>query len=205
MSGILIRCNFLSNNLTHDRIFKDSLEQLSQWSGNNPIKLVRGAYLTQEPPDKVIQIKQEADNMYDTAVQRLLTQKDNSLMLATHNHRSVLKATQLLRDKYSEIMRRDRTVTFAQLYGMGDDITYGLVREMKTLNVPVSKVSVVKYIPYGSLNEVLPYLVRRAEENRGILGGSILEREALYDEVKRRIASYFGISTKLTEIRSDKE
>jgi proline dehydrogenase len=205
MSGILIRCNFLSNDLTHDRIFKDSLEQLSQWSGNNPIKLVRGAYLTQEPPDKVIQLKQEADDMYDTAVQRLLTQKHNSVMLATHNHRSVLKATQLLRDNYSEIMRRDRTITFAQLYGMGDDITYGLVREMKSLNVPVSKVSVVKYIPYGSLNEVLPYLVRRAEENRGMLGGSILEREALYDEVKRRIASHFGISTKLTEIRSDKE
>ena len=76
---------------------------------------------------------------------------------------------------------------------------------MKNMDIPSGKVSVVKYIPYGSLNEVLPYLVRRAEENRGMLGGSILEREALYDEIKRRIARRFGISTKFTEVHSEKE
>jgi proline dehydrogenase len=152
-----------------------------------------------------MQSKQQADDLYDTAVQKLLLQKPNSVMLATHNHRSVLQATQLLRHNYSKIMHRDRVITFAQLYGMGDDITYGLVREMQNMDIPPGKVSVVKYIPYGSLNEVLPYLVRRAEENRGMLGGSILEREALYDEIKRRIARHFGISTKFTEVHSEKE
>lgn len=88
---------------------------------------------------------------------------------------------------------------------MGDDITYGLVREMQNLKLPAGKISIVKYIPYGSLNEVLPYLVRRAEENKGMLGGSILEREALYDEAKRRIARHFGISSKFTEVQSEKE
>lgn len=186
------------------RIFKDSLEKLDQWSRDNPIKLVRGAYLTQEPPNKVIQSKQEADNMYDSAVQKLLTQTSNSLMLATHNHRSVVKAVQLLRQN-SRNPGWDRQITFAQLYGMGDDITYGLVHEMKSQNIPPAKVSVVKYIPYGNLNEVLPYLVRRAEENRGMLGGSILEREALFDEIKRRIRRRFGITSKLTEVQSERE
>ena len=187
------------------RIFKDSLEKLDQWSRNNPIKLVRGAYLTQEPPNKVIQSKQEADNMYDSAVHKLLTQTSNSLMLATHNHRSVVKAVQLLRQN-SRIPERDRRqITFAQLYGMGDDITYGLVHEMKSQNIPAVKLSVVKYIPYGNLNEVLPYLVRRAEENRGMLGGSILEREALFDEIKRRIRKRFGITSKLTGVQSERE
>ena len=205
MSGIPIKCKLSLSDYAKRRIFKDSLEKLSQWSGNNPIKLVRGAYLTQEPPDKVIQSKQEADDMYDTAVQNLFTQRTNSVMLATHNHRSVVKATQLLQQNHSKILPRDRVVTFAQLYGMGDDITYGLVREMQNMGISTGKVAVVKYIPYGSLNEVLPYLVRRAEENRGMLGGSILEREALYDELKRRIARHFGISKKLTEAHSDKE
>lgn len=180
------------------------MEKLDQWSGNNPIKLVRGAYLTQEPPNKVIQSKQEADDMYDSAVLKLLTQRSNSLMLATHNHRSVVKAAQLLRQNAS-ILRGDRQITFAQLYGMGDDITSGLVHEMRTQNIPPTKVSVVKYIPYGNLNEVLPYLVRRAEENRGMLGGSILEREALFDEVKRRIRRQFGRVTKFTKVHSEKE
>jgi proline dehydrogenase len=179
------------------------LEKLDQWSGNNPIKLVRGAYLTQEPPNKVIQSKQDADDMYDSAVQKLLTQRSNSLMLATHNHRSVVKAVQLRQN--SKLPGRDRQVTFAQLYGMGDDITYGLVHEMKTQSIPSAKVSVVKYIPYGSLNEVLPYLVRRSEENRGMLGGSIIEREALFDEIKRRIRTRFGITSKFAEVRSETE
>ena len=143
--------------------------------------------------------------MYDSAVYNLFTHRSNSVMLATHNHRSVVKAIQLLQQDYSKIMKRDRVIAFAQLYGMGDDITYGLVREMQNLKVPVGKVSVVKYIPYGGLNEVLPYLVRRAEENRGMLGGSILEREALYDELKRRVARQFGFSSTITGIHSEEE
>src|SRR2546421_181380 len=80
-----------------------------------------------------------------------------------------------------------------------------LVHEMKSQNIPPVKLSVVKYIPYGNLNEVLPYLVRRAEENRGMLGGSILEREALFDEIKRRIRKRFGITSKLTGVQSERE
>ena len=71
---------------------------------------------------------------------------------------------------------------------MGDDITYGLTRELSRISLPPSiRVSIVKYVPYGGIHEVMPYLVRRAEENRGMLAGSMLEREELFEEVKKRI------------------
>jgi proline dehydrogenase len=77
---------------------------------------------------------------------------------------------------------------------MGDDITYGLVRGLSSLSLPPSiNISIVKYVPYGSLREIMPYLVRRAEENRGMLRGSMLEREVLYDELKRRFMGYIGL------------
>jgi proline dehydrogenase len=175
------------------RIFKDSMQNLDEWSGNNSIKLVRGAYLHQEPPDKVIQSKQKADDMYDKAVREIIVNRTNAVMLATHNHCSVVKACQLLAH-LQPVYKSPRIISFAQLYGMGDDITYGLVQKMKTVSVPAGvRISVVKYIPYGGLNEVLPYLVRRAEENRGMLGGSMLEREALYFELKRRVLKLFGV------------
>jgi proline dehydrogenase len=117
-------------------------------------------------------------------------------MLATHNHHSVLKAYRLLQQTPSSVRRSDRIISFAQLYGMGDDITYGLVKEARnSAHSSAFSLAIVKYIPYGSLNEVLPYLIRRAEENRGMLGGSMLEREALYDEVKRRVLATLGIGS----------
>jgi proline dehydrogenase len=79
---------------------------------------------------------------------------------------------------------------------MGDDITYGLVKEARnSAQSSAFRLVIIKYIPYGGLNEVLPYLIRRAEENRGMLGGSMLEREALWDEVKRRILATLGMGS----------
>jgi proline dehydrogenase len=181
---------------TNERIFQDSVEKLNQWSGNNGIKLVRGAYLSHESTSKTVKSKQETDDNYDTAVEQLITMKPNSVILATHNHRSVVKAVNLLRDNRIA-SGHPRTICFGQLYGMRDDITYSLVRQLNTLS-PHSSVTlaVVKCIPYGPLNEVIPYLVRRAEENRGILGGSILEREILYSELKTRFLRQLGIIPK---------
>ena len=176
------------------RIFQDSVERLQQWSGNNSIKLVRGAYLHREPAEKVVHSKHETDENYDNAVRDLLTKRYNSVILATHNHHSVVKAFRLLQQGQIAVGSQPRTVCFGQLYGMGDDITYGLVRGLSSISLPQSvNISIVKYVPYGSLHDVMPYLVRRAEENRGMLRGSMLEREALYDEVKRRIMGYIGL------------
>jgi hypothetical protein len=133
--------------------------------------------------------------MYDNAVQELITKRTNSVLIATHNHRSVVKAFDLLRQDQATKSKHPRMICFGQLYGMGDDITYGLVREISntTLNHGFN-IFVVKYIPYGRLSDVMPYLVRRAEENRGILRGSMMEREFLYVEIKRRIMRRLGIA-----------
>lgn len=175
------------------RIFQDSVQTLGQWSGTNPIKLVRGAYLHKEPAEKVARSKRETDENYDNAVRELITKQPNSVILATHNHHSVVSAFQLLQQGQAAVGSHPRNICFGQLYGMGDDITYGLTRALNNISLPPSvRVSIVKAIPYGGLHDVMPYLVRRAEENRGMLGGSMLEREALYDELKRRILRQLG-------------
>ena len=176
------------------RIFQDSVDRLKQWSGNNSIKLVRGAYLHREPEEKVVRSKHEADENYDNAALDLVTNRYNSIILATHNHHSIVKAFRLLQQGQIAVGPYPRTICFGQLYGMGDDITYGLVGGMSSVSLPrYVKVSIIKYIPYGGLRDVMPYLVRRAEENRGMLRGSMLEREVLYDEVKRRIILHIGL------------
>jgi len=180
----------------NSRIFKDSVEMLDHWSGENPIKLVRGAYLHEEPQSKVTRSKDEADEMYDSAVARLLVERTNSIMLATHNHRSIVRAWHIIQDRQVKISSLSRDVCFAQLYGMGDDLTHGLLHGVKsTPENPKVRISVVKYIPYGTLDEVMPYLARRAWENRGMLGGSMLEREALYGELKTRLLRCVGIAS----------
>lgn len=196
MSGILTKCKLsLLLNLIYCRIFQDSLQKLERWSGDNPVKLVRGAYLLREPPEKVARSKDEADDMYDNAVQELITKRSNPVLIATHNHRSIVKAFRLLRQDQATVNKTPRIICFGQLYGMGDDITYGLVRELNNASFsPSFNIFVVKYIPYGGLSDVMPYLVRRAEENRGILRGSMIEREILYIEVKRRIMRWLGIA-----------
>ena len=176
------------------RIFQDSVERLQQWSGTNSIKLVRGAYLHREPAEKIVRSKHEADENYDSAARELITKRHNSVILATHNHRSVVKAFRLLQQGQVAVGSQPRNICFGQLYGMGDDITYGLVRGLSSISLPQSvNISIIKYVPYGGLHDVMPYLVRRAEENRGMLRGSMLEREALYDEVKRRIMGHIGL------------
>jgi proline dehydrogenase len=169
------------------RIFKDSRQKLDVWASGSPIKLVRGAYLHLEPRSALVRSKHEADEQYDDAVRSILLSMPNSLMLATHNHQSIVRAWDLIRTMSAPGIRT-RAVTFAQLHGMGDDITFGLAQGIRGLCLPLGlHVSVAKYIPYGPLHEVLPYLVRRAQENRGILGGSMRERDVLYEELKRRI------------------
>jgi Proline dehydrogenase len=176
--------------LCNGRIFADAKDKLDIWSGNNPIKFVRGAYLNKEPQDKVAISKDQVDKSYDAAISEFLLHRTNSMIIASHNHKSIINAFELVQ----KIPGDGRMICFAQLYGMGDDITYGLVRARNNLGRRGGNVSVVKYIPYGGLHDVMPYLVRRAEENRGMLRGSMLEREALYAELKRRIFSVFTIS-----------
>jgi proline dehydrogenase len=191
--GIPTKCTTSGYHFLILRLFKDGKLQLDQWCGNNPVKLVRGAYLNQEPSDKVHGSKEAVDDMYNQALIDLILNRRNSVMLASHNYASVLKAISLLPQSRPPAWFQSRIVCFGQLYGMGDDITYALSRELKNIPVPPSiKLCVVKYVPYGPLEDVIPYLIRRAEENRGMLAGSMLEREALISELKRRILETLG-------------
>ena len=174
------------------------MNQIERWSSTNSIKLVRGAYLSKEPPEAVARSKEETDQMYDRAVNHLIQNRTNGVLIGSHNHHSVVNAFQLLQSGKLAHGRDPRFICFGQLYGMGNDITYGLVREITKLSLPSSvNVSIVKYIPYGGLHDAMPYLVRRAEENRGMLRGSILEREALLAELKRRTWEFLGVGVKV--------
>jgi proline dehydrogenase len=146
----------------------------------------------------VARSKAETDQMYDNAVNHLVRNRTNALLIASHNHHSVLTAVQLLQSGKVAHGENVRFICFGQLYGMGNDISYGLVREINKISLPTSlKVSIVKYIPYAGLHDAMPYLVRRAEENRGMLRGSILEREALFAELKRRTFEFLGLGLKV--------
>ena len=167
---------------------------LQQWCGTNSIKLVRGAYFNREPPETVAASKGEVDETYDRAVEEVITRRSNSLIIASHNHTTVVKAFRLLQQNPATISTKNRKIFFAQLYGMGDDITYGLVRELRRSSFPsVRNISIMKYVPYGDLRAVMPYLVRRVEENRDMLRGSMLEREAYYAEIRRRTLDFLGL------------
>ncbi|BFZ64692.1 hypothetical protein YB2330_005844 [Saitoella coloradoensis] len=144
-------------------------------------KLVRGAYMAMEPEGAVWPSKAATDQAYDSAVKELIEGGPGSMsvILATHNHNSVLNAIRLL-SQTPHTSRNRPTFAIAQLYGMSDDITYAL---------PPKNVVVYKWIPFAEVKEAMPYLVRRAEENGSLMGGPAgeIERRRRWGEVRRRI------------------
>ena len=132
------------------------------------LKLVRGAYHEQEIERArvnnykcpVYMTKQETDNDYNRALKMCIKKIDIiSFCAGTHNEESSAILINLLK-KYN-IPNNDKRVYFSQLLGMSDNISY---------NAAKSKFNVAKYVPYGPVKDVLPYLIRRAEENTAISG-----------------------------------
>ena len=144
-------------------VLEDDIHKTRQdgiWHG---VKLVRGAYMTQDRCKGVLHdTKEDTDHAYDLAATMVLNQiaqegSKTSLILATHNERSV----DTVLDQSSAFRDDDkRRIRFATLMGMGDGIT----TKCLTHNRPV-----MKYVPFGPLSEMLPYLLRRLDENRMIL------------------------------------
>lgn len=165
-------------------------------------KLVRGAYMHSERkraaelgiPSPICDTLEDTHNSYNGGVIFLLnkiqqhaieTNQPISLkttpivfMVASHNRESV-KLTIREMDK-NGVLPRTGVVTFGQLYGMQDQISYCLGKN----GYPI-----YKYLPYGQIQEVIPYLIRRAQENSAILGGGAvaMERQLMWDETKTRI------------------
>ena len=148
------------------------------------IKVVRGAYLEKENeraeekgyPTPMCPTKQATDENFDACVAYILDNLDTiSLFSGTHNEASCYRLMQWMEEK--GIDRDDHRVGFGQLYGMSDHISFNLAKE---------GYNVAKYLPFGPVRDVMPYLIRRAEENTSVAGQTNRELELLKKEKKRR-------------------
>ncbi|XP_067295626.1 proline dehydrogenase 1, mitochondrial isoform X4 [Pseudorasbora parva] len=153
-------------------------------------KLVRGAYMYQER-SRAMEIGYEdpinpdyecTNEMYhrclDYVLEEIERNKKANVMVASHNLDTV-KHT-LRRMNEMGLAPTDKKVYFGQLLGMCDQISFPLAQ---------AGFPVYKYVPYGPVNEVIPYLSRRAQENRGIMKGVQMERDLLWKELMRRLSS----------------
>ncbi|EER94526.1 proline dehydrogenase 2, mitochondrial [Sorghum bicolor] len=151
------------------------------------LKVVRGAYLARETrlaatlgvPSPIHGSIQETHDCYNGCAGFLLDRVRRgtaSVMLATHNVESGKLAA--ARAQELGIPRGDRNLQFAQLMGMAD----GLSLSLRNAGFQVSK-----YLPYGPVEQIIPYLIRRAEENRGLLSASSFDRHLLRKELVRRV------------------
>ena len=148
------------------------------------VKLVRGAYMEKERARAAAQgvecvvheNKQDTDNDFNAALDYCLDHiQDMEVVLATHNEESSLRAAERL--KTMEAEQVGRRFHFSQLFGMSDHITFALSKE---------GYAVSKYLPYGPVREVIPYLLRRAKENTSVAGQTGRELELIRKELKRR-------------------
>lgn len=148
------------------------------------LKLVRGAYLEKEREraaaggyeSPVHESKAETDSDFDAAVNYCLKHIDQiSFVAGTHNEKSTQDLVSKLYE--SRILPSHPHVHFSQLYGMGDNLSYVLA--MNGYNVS-------KYVPYGPVQDAIPYLIRRAEENTSAAGQVSRELELIRTEIKRR-------------------
>jgi proline dehydrogenase len=149
-------------------------------------KLVRGAYMEKER-DRADELgyaspihpdKAATDEAFNRALQFCIDNKQRiAVMCGSHNEYSNYLLTVLM-EKHS-MRNNDRRVWFAQLYGMSDNISFSLAKE---------GYCVAKYIPYGPVKAVMPYLMRRAEENTAVAGQSSRELTLIRRELQRRKA-----------------
>lgn len=170
----------------HDRLqfLADALNKAIAGNYKMGIKLVRGAYMEKEReranqlcyPSPIFDTKEETDIDYDAAVAFCVEHIDRiSLFNGTHNQHSCELLVQLMQDK--GLQPNDNRIYFAQLYGMSDNLSYNLAAE---------GYNVAKYLPYGPVKQVIPYLIRRAEENTAVAGQSNRELNLIQTEIKRR-------------------
>ncbi len=148
------------------------------------VKLVRGAYMEKERgraeekgyPDPIQPNKEATDDSYNQALLYCINNKQRiSLVSGSHNEYSNQYLT-LLMQKHS-LRPDDSRVYFSQLYGMSDHISFNLAH---------AGYNVAKYVPYGPVESVLPYLFRRAEENTSVAGQSSREYLLVRHELQRR-------------------
>lgn len=170
----------------HDRLafLKASTAAARQKNCIGAFKLVRGAYMEKERqraaelgyPSPIQPDKAATDRDYNAAVAFCIEHLNElAVIVASHNEHSNMYTTQLL-DQFGLPHNHPR-VHFSQLYGMSDNITFNLAR---------AGFSVSKYLPFGPINDVVPYLMRRAQENSSVSGQTGRELSLIKKEMMRR-------------------
>ncbi|MEO5893384.1 MAG: proline dehydrogenase family protein [Ferruginibacter sp.] len=166
------------------KFLKDSYEAAAERNFILGAKLVRGAYMENERrraaemnyPSPIQPDKEACDKDYNTALEFSIAHLDKiALIVASHNEYSNLYATQLLDQK--GLAHNHPRIHFSQLYGMSDNITFNLAK---------AGCSVSKYLPFGPIKDVIPYLMRRAQENSSMSGQTGRELVLIKKEMKRR-------------------
>ena len=170
----------------HDRLkYLNSLKEIAKkediFIG---IKLVRGAYIEKENKralknnynSPICASKDLTDiNFNNGAVFILSNLTLFSFFSGTHNEKSIYKIIDIIESK--KINNNDSKIWFGQLYGMSDNISFNLAK---------NGFNVIKYLPYGPIKKVIPYLIRRADENTSVKGQTSRELELIKTELKRR-------------------
>jgi proline dehydrogenase len=170
----------------HDRLnfLKDSYSASVERDFILGVKLVRGAYMENERkraaelgyPSPIQPNKESCDADYNAATAFCINHiKNIALIVASHNEHSNYYATQLLDEK--GLPHHHPHIHFSQLYGMSDNITFNLAK---------SGCSVSKYLPFGPIKDVVPYLMRRAQENSSVAGQTGRELALIKKELERR-------------------
>jgi len=148
------------------------------------MKLVRGAYMEKENeraiekgyPTPICASKEATDENYDASVKYMVNHLDTmSIFEGTHNEASTYFLMNLMEEK--GIKSTDDRIWFGQLYGMSDNISFNLAAE---------GYNVAKYLPFGPVKDVMPYLIRRAEENTSVAGQTSRELAMIKAERNRR-------------------
>lgn len=170
----------------HDRLkYLNDLKKLSiENSFHIGVKLVRGAYIEKENKrakkynykSPICESKDATDLNFNEGAKFILSNLDNfSLFCGSHNEKSIYDILDIMKE--GKMQKNNPKIWFGQLYGMSDNISFNLAEE---------GYNVIKYLPFGPIKEVIPYLIRRAEENTSVKGQTSRELELIKKELKRR-------------------
>jgi proline dehydrogenase len=147
------------------------------------MKVVRGAYMEKERKraeekrydSPICTNKKATDDNYNAAIKYMAENEKMAIFAGTHNEESSFLLMDLA--KQFNLKNYDNRLWFGQLYGMSDHISYNLANQ---------GYNVAKYLPFGPVKDVMPYLIRRAEENTSVAGQTTRELNLLTTERKRR-------------------
>lgn len=148
-------------------------------------KVVRGAYMEIERqraaekgyPSPICATKAQTDATFNKTAAYIIDNLDNKMAIFAGSHNEESNEMLIEKMRQQNISHNDDRVWFGQLYGMSDNISYNLAKH---------QYNVAKYLPFGPVYDVVPYLIRRAEENTSVAGQTNRELDLIVTEIKRR-------------------